>query len=589
MCGIIGFAGDNITVTKASTDSMLASLRKRGPDDKGLMTFSCCVLGQTRLSIIDLSTGNQPMKDNTRDYAITFNGEIYNFLELKKELEEKGHRFSTTSDTEVILKAYAEYGEECPKHLDGMFAFALWDNEKKILFVARDRFGKKPFYYAFADDGTFIFASEIKALFASGKIKGELDCEAIDNYLALMYIPPTKSVYKNIFTLAPAESGLIRNGKITKKKYWELKYSPISISYDDAKKEVRRLFTEAVKKRLIADVEIGSFLSGGIDSTLVTSYAQRFSRKPLKTFAFGYDNERSELPFAKEASKKIGTDHYELHGEEKIMESLKECIAYLDEPHADSSDFPQALISEFASKKVKVALTGDGADELFMGYGWYTKHKHLSYRAHTIEKLFLNPFQGYVRNISVFSEKDRKKIWGDKKYINDFVPSELKKKKIDSITKINLFDLTTYLPGQLMVKSDRMAMMNSLEVRSPFLDHHLAEFVFNLPNEFKIKGDNGKIMVKDLLLEIMPEKFVYRKKQGFGAPVEVWLKKPEIRNFVYKKILKKDSSLHKIFGNDNFKEIFTNFYEKNENNYSYKAWVLLSLNLWLDSHKPVLS
>jgi asparagine synthase (glutamine-hydrolysing) len=577
--------GNSVKNYDSDIEPMFFSLHQRGPDEKGALHYPLCTLGQTRLSIIDLSTGNQPMKDNTHDFAITFNGEIYNYRELKKKLEEKGHRFSTTSDTEVILKAYAEYGEDCPKYFDGMFAFAIWDNEKKLLFIARDRFGKKPFYYAYDDDKNFIFASEIKAILASEKIKPILDYGAIDNYLALMYVPPNKTIYKNIFTLSSSESAIVKDGQITKKKYWELNYSPLSISYTDAKEEVRRLFTEAVKKRMIADVEIGSFLSGGVDSTLVTAYAQKFSSHPLKTFSFGYDNENSELPYAREASQKIKTDHYELHGENSILESLKKSLAYFDEPHADSSNFPQMLLSEFAGKKVKVALTGDGADELFMGYGWYTRHKFLSYRAHTFEKLFLNPFQGYLKNIAIFKESERKKLWGNSKNVADFITKHPYQKTGNSITDINLFDLATYLPGQLMVKSDRMAMMNSLEVRSPFLDHHLAEFVFNLPEEYKIDGVSGKKIVKDLLAEIMPKEFVYRRKQGFGAPVEVWLQHPEIKNFVYEKIIRKDCALSALFKNEKYKEVFTNFYEKNKKEVAYRTWVLLSLELWLESHE----
>ena len=588
MCGIFGFVGEIKELPQASADAMLLSLAKRGPDENGVLSFSDCVLGQTRLSIVDLSTGRQPMRDNKRGHAITFNGEIYNYRELKNTLEKLGHRFSSSSDTEVILKAYAEYGTDCPRYLDGMFAFALWDNEKKILFCARDRFGKKPFYYAFDVKGNFIFASEIKAILSSRLIRPVLERKSIDNYLSLMYIPPEKTVYENVFALAPAETATIQNGRIEKQRYWRLTKTQLNVSYPEAKEEVRRLFTEAVKKRMVADVEIGSFLSGGVDSTLVTAYAQKFSSRPLKTFSFGYDNEKSELPFAKEASKKIATDHYELHGGENILEPLKKSLAYFDEPHADSSNFPQMLLSEFASKKVKVALTGDGADELFMGYGWYTRHKYLSYRAHTFEKLFLDPFNGYLRTITMFSKSERKKLWGDKKYVNDFAPVGFSALDLDPLSKINAFDLTEYLPGQLMVKSDRMAMMNSLEVRSPFLDHHLAEFAFNLPLEFKVEGTSGKKMVKELLCEIMPEKFVYRRKQGFGAPVGEWLNTVEVKNFIYQTILKKDCALKEFFGNRNFEDFFIGFYEQNNGTCAYKSWMLLSLELWLESHSKIL-
>lgn len=577
MCGILGIVGNTKSFSQTSIDAMLLTLAERGPDEKGTLSFPRCILGQTRLSIIDLSSGHQPMKDNTRDFAITFNGEIYNYLELRASLSQKGHKFSTNSDTEVILKAYAEYGEGCPKHLDGMFAFAIWDNEKNILFTARDRFGKKPLYYAFDDEKNFIFASEIKAILASKKIKGILDAEAIDNYLALMYVPSTKTVYKNIFTLAPAESATYRNGEFSKKKYWELIYSPITISYSEAKEEVRRLFTEAVKKRMIADVEIGSFLSGGVDSTLVTAYAQKYLKQPIKTFSLGYGNLASELPYAKAAADKISTDHHTLEADENLIESLTEVLAYFDEPHADSSDFPHSLLAKFTATKVKVALSGDGADELFMGYGWYTRHKNLSYRAHTFEKLFLNPFEGYVRNISMFSEQEREKLWGKTSHINKFVPEDLLASNLTPIEKINLFDLTTYLPGQLLAKADRMSMMHSLEVRSPFLDYQLAEFVFNLPEEHKI----GKKILKDLLGEFMPHEFVHRKKQGFGAPVGKWLERPEVKNCITEKFLKREARVYELLDKKEILKILTDFTENKPGFQSYKVWMLLCLELWL--------
>ena len=485
MCGIFALTGRDTEIQKFPSRAVLTSLSKRGPDDNGFLTFPYCALGHTRLSIIDLSPlGHQPMRDSARAMAITFNGEIYNYKELKKELEAKGYSFSTHSDTEVILKAYQEYGVDCPKYLDGMFAFAIWDEQKQELFMARDRFGKKPLYYAYDAEGNLLIASEIKALFASGRIKGEIDPGALDNYLALMYVPPTRTIYKNVFTLLPAEYAVYKDGSLTKKKYWALEYNPITISYGDAKEEVRRLFTEAVQKRLVADVEIGSFLSGGVDSTLVTAYAQKFTDRPLKTFALGYGDYRNELPYAEQAAKQIGTDHYTLQATEDGIDALKASLAYFDEPHADSSDFPQSLLSQFAASKVKVALSGDGADELFMGYGWYQKHWNLSLRKDTFTKLFLNPFQGYVRNISVFTENERKNLWGgNASAVERFVRPEIGQSGLDSITKINTFDLTTYLPGQLLNKVDRMGMMHSLEVRSPFLDHQLAEFVYNLPLE----------------------------------------------------------------------------------------------------------
>lgn len=586
MCGIIGIISqEKKLVEKSELDVMLDSLSRRGPDDKGTLEFENCALGQTRLSIIDLSSGHQPMRDNKRNMAIAYNGEIYNYRELKKDLENRGYVFATNSDTEVIMKSYQEYGTECLGHLDGMFALAIWNEEDRSLFLARDRFGKKPLYYAYDDRGNLLLASEIKALLASGRIKGELDPEALDNYLALMYVPPWRTIYKNVFALGPAECAVYKNGRLEKRKYWALNYKPLAISYADAKAETKRLLYEAVRKRLVADVEIGSFLSGGTDSTLITAYAQELSGRPLKTFSLGYGERVSELPYAKEASRRIGTDHYTLEADEKLLEELKKSLAYFDEPHADSSDFPQSILSKFAAGKVKVALSGDGADELFMGYGWYTRHRHLSFRAHTFEKLFLDPFRGYLRYISIFSERERRNLLGGGgKAGRNFVPPGLAENSLGPLTRINLFDLSVYLPGQLLAKIDRMGMMHSLEVRSPFLDHHLAEFVFNLPDEYKTDDRGYKVVLKDILSEIMPREFVYRRKQGFGAPVKDWLKTKEVGAFVNQK-LGTGALINNLLEESAVKGVVDSFYTKKDDSFHYKIWLLFCLELWLESLK----
>ena len=588
MCGIIGITGKNIsTYNKEILDAMLSTLSKRGPDDRGILSFPNCILGQTRLSIIDLSSGgHQPMKDNQKNITIVFNGEIYNYKELKKELEERGYSFSTKSDTEVILKAYQEYGYDCPKYLDGMFAFIIWNNEKKQLFMARDRFGKKPLYYTFDDKKNLLIASEIKALFKSKQIKGKINYEVIDNYLTLMYIPPWKTVYKNINVIPPASFAVFENNDLQIKKYWQLEKKGIQTTYERAKEDVRRLLTMSIKKRMIADVEIGSFLSGGVDSTLVTALAQSFSKTPIKTFSVGYQDYIDELPFAVEAAKKIKTDHHTLQAKDDMVQELKTTIEYFDEPHADSSNFPQYLLSKLAATKVKVALSGDGADELFLGYGWYTRHKNLSYRAHFKEKVFMNAFDGYIKAVQIFTTKERKNLWKDISHINkNFISNEVKNSKLSSVEKINLFDLTTYLPGQLLTKADRMGMMNSLEVRSPFLDHHLVEFVYNLPDDYKTDDTVFKRILKDILQETMPHKFVHRRKQGFGAPVKKWLREESFENEIQTKLHNKTADIYSFLNEGFVKTLLDDFYLRGNDRYNYKIWVLYCLELWFNSHK----
>ena len=428
MCGIIAIAGNKAgDIKEASLEAMLSCLSRRGPDDRGIVRFNGATIGQTRLSIVDIAGGHQPMRDNSHSFTIVFNGEIYNYKELRLELEKKGHNFSTNSDTEVVLKTYIEYGEECPKYLDGMFAFALWNEETNELFIARDRFGKKPFYYTWIDNA-FLGASEIKALFASGLVKGRVDPQAIDNYLQLMYIPPWKTVYSNIHTLLPAHAGIVKNGKLETWRYWQLENKPIDISYDNAKKEIKRLFDGAVKKRMIADVEIGSLLSGGVDSTLVTAYAQKYATYPLKTFSVGYENYINELPYAEQASKKIGTDHYTLQAKSELTHELEKVIEYMDEPHADSSNLSQHLISELASSKVKVALSGDGADELFMGYGWYWKYWNTSKIIQLKNILSSSQFKEHLKYVAVFSKKDRSQLWKDSSFLSDEIEKDLLRK-----------------------------------------------------------------------------------------------------------------------------------------------------------------
>jgi len=583
MCGIAGIIHKKENTASAeNVERMLNTLTKRGPDDSGVHTSSQCTLGQTRLSIIDLNTGHQPIVDG--DLSITFNGEIYNFKELRSEFESKGHIFKTNSDTEVILKAYREYGQECPKHLDGMFSFAIWDDAKKELFVARDRFGKKPLFYT-EKDSYFVFASEIKALFKSGIL--EKDCinkEALDDYFHFGYILPDKTIYQNIYPLLPAHTGTLIDGVFSTTRYWALEKKELDISYEDAKKKVRELLENAVQKRMLAsDVEVGALLSGGVDSTYVSYLAQKHLNHPLKTFSVGYDWHKNELPFAEQASKIIGTDHYPLSVSADLKEELKTVIKYLDEPHGDTSNFPQHLISKLTSEHVKVVLTGDGADELFMGYGWYQITKYMP--RWRLDWKILNSFQAYQKAISIFKKRMRKKI------IKDYTPSNSVYKKIfknlqDPSHKINIFDLSVYLPSQLLTKIDRTSMMHGLEARAPFLDTDLAEFVYNLPTSFKMEGTKNKIILKDLLAEIFPKEFVYRKKQGFGAPIDQWLGEEKMREFVHT-TLESENLMYSFIDKTSVLKIRDGFYAK-KRNHSYKLWLLLSLALWFEYHEDTI-
>lgn len=583
MCGIFAVVGHNID--QKGVDAALSTLRKRGPDDEGSLTFSGCTLAQTRLSIVDLSEkGHQPMQDAHLPYAVTFNGEIYGYKELRKVLEKKGHIFQSDSDTETILKAYAEYGEQCVSHLDGMFAFALWDIEKKKLFLARDPFGKKPLYYAIDSTGALVVASEIKALIAYG-IKPIIDPRGIDAYLALMYLPPTMTFFSNVHTLPPAHQATFEGGTFTKSRYWKLEESsPLKISYNEAKEETRRLFTDAINKRMVADVEIGAFLSGGVDSTLTTAYAQRVATQPLKTFSLGYGDYINELPFADEAARAIGTDHHTLQASTKLIPELEALMGYLDEPHADSANLAQSVLSEFTSRHVKVALAGDGGDELFMGYGWYWAYYNRPKLIALKNTLFSDQMTEYVKSITMLPPSMRKDLMrAEVEHPFDFVPSSVNETAANDAHRINAYDFLMYLPGQLMTKVDRTSMMYGLEVRCPLLDRDLSAFAYRLPLDYKINRSNGKFILKDILSEIMPRTFVDRRKQGFGAPVRKWLRERDMQAYVRTKFIS-GSPIFEHLDKEKTLAFVNRTLATNDQKSYYRLWILLCLELWLEAH-----
>ncbi|HLF22837.1 MAG TPA: asparagine synthase (glutamine-hydrolyzing), partial [Burkholderiales bacterium] len=348
---------------------MVGALRHRGPDARGVMRLPGCQLGHTRLSIIDLASGAQPMRDESGRYAITFNGEIYNYREMRDELAALGHRFNTQSDTEVIMRAFAEWGESCLRRFRGMYAFAIWDDREQQLFAARDRFGEKPLYYARMPDGTLLLASEIRSLLASGLLVPRLSLEAVDAFLAFGYVPPDRTVYQNVQTLPPGHCLHWKGGELTVKRYWYPQFNPQPISLDDAAERMRELLAQAVRRQMVADVPVGAFLSGGHDSSTVVALMQQHTKVPVKTFSVGFGSYINELPYARSVAAMYGTEHHEIDlGAPAVGPMLERMAAVYDEPFRDPSHIPTYLISEYARKYVKVVLTGDGADELFGGY-----------------------------------------------------------------------------------------------------------------------------------------------------------------------------------------------------------------------------
>jgi len=584
MCGIIGIVGADKQTRKVAIDSALPKLESRGPDANNTMSFEMAAFGHTRLSIIDLSTGDQPMRDNRNNISITFNGEIYNYKKLRSELESKSHSFSTTSDTEVILKTYIEYGDECPEHLDGQFAFAIWDNEKERLFMARDRFGEKPFFYSQSND-TFLFASEIKALIATNLVNKDLDRTSIDNYLALYFIPPWRSIYKDVTPLPPAHSAVFEKGRLTTKRYWSIARKQNNLSYEDAATQVREILTESTKTSMVADVEVGVFLSGGIDSSIVTALAQKTSKLQLKSFAAGFGDYINELPYAKEVAQYVGTQHFEKTVEISI-DDIRNTTRYYDEPMGDSSNVPTGIISKIASEKVKVVLSGDGGDELFFGYGHYRAHWHLP----KVKKLLAlvlgyTPDKLYKRShLNMFSVSERRQLWNKEEAIENDPTSYVDLSSAETpLQKISLLDMYLKLPGDMLTKVDRSSMMHSLEVRSPFLQHELAEFAFNLPDEYKTSHTRGKIILEEAFGDILPQSVFHRKKQGFGAPVKHWLRDPSIEKLV-RSMFSNDSHISELLDISQVRKYIDSFYSGTDV-LSYKVWMLFSLELWLREHE----
>ncbi len=584
---------------------MVASLRHRGPDDQGIIAFDNCILGHTRLSIVDLCSGHQPMVSDREDCAITFNGEIYGYRDIREEI--KGYCFKTNSDTEVILALYKKFGEDMMSHLPGMFAFAIWDETSGKLFCARDRFGEKPLYYAFGSSGEFIFASEIKALLSSGLITPEISMKAVSFYLRRSYVHPSETIYKNIHVLPPGYLMSYQGGRVSLGNYWKFPKSDYSFGMDEAAEVLRELFEQAVRKQLMADVPVSAFLSGGLDSTTIVAVASNY-RKNLKTFSFGFDGDLSELRYAGEAARKFGTDHYELIEEREVTgDLLVEMQNIYDEPFGDSSNIPTYLISKLARRYGKVVLTGDGADELMAGYTWLYNPLLLLERSYNkyLWKLLLAYIYGKImrrtgktrRNLlsyvrkgltyrnefrSVFSAHKAQNTYFNNQELLGLGVSEVKEdgptwELTNTVDDALRTDLSVYMPGDILVKTDRASMANGLELRAPFLDVRLAEFCISLPSSLKINQDADKLLLRRAYSELWPPLIKGRAKQGFGAPVSEWLRKDSFRSLKQQYLERRKNDIYELIPYDKAKS----FVERD----NHQTWILLVLSMWIGKNK----
>ncbi|MEI6553565.1 MAG: asparagine synthase (glutamine-hydrolyzing) [bacterium] len=601
MCGILGIVANESIKYKEIIDLMISKQKHRGPDENNSTFFKNCALGHNRLSIVDLSSGQQPMYSSDSKKAIVFNGEIYGFEDIRKSLT---YDFKTKSDTEIILALYEKYGQDLFQHLPGMFSFAIWDDIKQELTCGRDRFGEKPFYYAISQNGEFVFASEIKTIIESGLVKPILDKNSLIHYLKYLYIAPDKTIYKNIFTLPPAHNLLFKDGKVSIKRYWSLPNIDEKIKIEDAIDKFRDLLNSSVKKQLIADVPVGAFLSGGLDSTTIVALASKIKEK-IKTFSFGFGSSINELPFAKESAKKYNTEHTELFADEDIGKLLMDMGDIYDEPFADSSNIPTYLISREARKYVTVVLTGDGGDELFGGYGWYKnfllyKHggnKHDSKFTFLFWKLahkIIPSLEGrYVKSKTSYLSSIYKNPADFHKSLNTyFTDDELQKiclfESREKVGELGLekhtdpthYDLIDYMPGDILTKIDRASMANSIELRAPFLDVDFASFCASLPLDFKVSKEEDKIILHKAFEQIWPDSIKNRTKQGFGAPVKEWLALPSVIKIKNEYLNNPDKKIFKLIS---FKDS-----RKFVNKDNYRTWILLVLSIWAEKHNYIL-
>jgi len=621
MCGIVGFVNANKKkAERGILERMNACIIHRGPDEDGFFVKENVALAMRRLSIIDLKSGQQPIFNADKSSVIVFNGEIYNFQTLKKDLEAKGDEFYTNSDTEVILRLYDRYGADCVNFLRGMFAFAIWDENDQSLFIARDRVGKKPLLYSHQANGDLIFGSEFTAILAHPQISREVDFEAIDSYLSFLCVPAPQTAFKQIRKLEPAHWLRWKNGQIETERYWSPDFSKkIKISEKEAIEETMRILREATKLRMISEVPLGAFLSGGVDSSTVVALMAQESAQAVKTFSIGFEEQNfSELKYAKAVAKHIGAEYNEFVVKPNALEILPTLVEHYGEPYADSSAIPTYYVSKETRKFVTVALNGDGGDESFAGYERYAAMKiaelyhrfPLFARKLFIEKpigLFpiselkksrvrdakrflqaanLPKTERYFRWMSTFNRDAKREI-----YTEDFTetvssqnPSAFLDKWFATANGSGILDATmltdqmTYLPNDLLVKVDIASMANSLEARSPFLDHKVIEFAASLPENLKMNRFETKSLLKKVAAKLVPREVIYRRKMGFGVPIGNWFR-GEMKNFV-REILLAEKFLKRGIIKSGMIEKYVREHTAGERDHAFQIWTLLMLELW---------
>jgi len=606
MCGICGILGmDDKNLVKKMNNIM----SHRGPDDFGYYFDDKFGMGHRRLSIIDLSSGHQPIHNEDESIWIVYNGETYNYKDLKKDLLNKGHEFYTYSDTEVIIHAYEEYGEVFPTKLRGMFAIAIWDSNKKKLLLVRDRLGIKPLYYTI-NDGTLLFASEIKSILQYEKIERKVDISSLHNFLTYRYIPGSNTMFEGIKKLLPGNMIVCENGTIKISEFWDLNAKIVNVQSDEYySKHLYRLLEESVRIRLMSDVPLGAYLSGGIDSSSVVGIMSTIMDQPVKTFSvgFGVGEPIDELSYARITAEYFGTEHHELTAKSSDVEKLlPKIIWHLDDPIVDPAILPTYLVSELARKYVKVVLTGEGADELFAGYEDYKIAMRNNHRISKLPQYLKNlipkfariipnyKIREYIKTISteskdhilwgpLFNEKEKRKLYSEYFFSktkninsNNITSYYFQKSNMDLLNKLLYVDIKTWLPDDLLLKVDITTMANSIEARVPFLDHKLVEFSATIPYYLKLKNQTEKYILRKSVSNLLPKAILNRKKHGFSVPINTWIEKylkdmiSEIisRDAIHERGYFKHSTVQKIMQHATSPK------------YSHQLWSLLTLEFW---------
>ncbi len=620
MCGIAGFIsrdrGASLEPREALLDRMCRIIAYRGPDEQGMVVRGRAALGMRRLSIIDLEGGQQPIYTEDGNLAIVFNGEIYNFQELRAELEGLGHRFRSKSDTEVVVHAFEEYGIDCLEKLRGMFAFAIWNFREETLFIARDRVGKKPLFFYQIPNGDFVFGSELKTLLVHGGVTRTIDKSALDAYLTFGYVPEEFCIFEGVSKLPPGHYLVLKNGDASVRQYWDFKFDADEPEQSEEYyvRTLREKLEDAVRVRMISDVPLGAFLSGGVDSSTVVAYMSKLSDKPVKTFSIGFNEDSfDELKYARVAAKHFGTEHHEFVVTPDLVETIDELVWHFDEPFADSSALPTFMVSKLAREYVTVILSGDGGDELFGGYTRYVTNQSRDVfgrlpkgiRTQVLQKLSTRlphgaPGKNYLYNIGLAAEDryidsishfngPRRQALYATAYAEELngtfgVGEKLYRKLADAvdggsaIDKLLYLDSKTYLPGDILTKVDRMSMANSLEARVPLLDHKLIEFVMTIPSRLKMNGSVSKYILKKAMEGTVPNEILHRSKQGFGVPIGEWIKQ-QLRERIVSD-LRDPRSRKRGYFDEKYIETLLDEHQRNRRDRSHELWMLWMLELW---------